>query len=99
MNDELIITVSGKTGSGKSRLSCLLKEFLTAVGFDVTLNLSDGDVEDLLQNNLMSAINQLTDSKTITINEVNIARTARRNCQEVQNQFGGKENVLCKEIR
>lgn len=83
MNDELIITVSGKTGSGKSRLSCLLKEFLTAVGFDVTLNLSDGDVEDLLQNNLMSAINQLTDSKTITINEVNIARTARRNCQEV----------------
>lgn len=83
MNDELIITVSGKTGSGKSRLSCLLKEFLTAVGFDVNLNLSDGDVEDIVKNNLMSAISQLTDSKTITINEVNIARTVRRNCQEV----------------
>lgn len=83
MNDELVITVSGKTGSGKSRLSCLLKEFLTAVGFDVNLNLSDGDVEDIIQNNLMSAISQLTDSKTITINEVNIARTVRRNCQEV----------------
>ena len=43
MNDKLVITVSGYTPSGKSRVSYLLKEFLTRVRFEVDLNLADGD--------------------------------------------------------
>lgn len=83
MSNDLTITVSGYTASGKSRVAYLLKEFLTAVGCDVELNLSDGDVEDIMQNNLMEAISQIASNRKITINEVNVARPMRGNCQEV----------------
>ena len=84
MTDQLTITVSGYTASGKSRVSVLLKEFLTAVGFDVNLSLSDGDVEDIVKSNLMDAISQLASNKTIEIKEINIARPVRSgNCQEI----------------
>lgn len=83
MNDKLVITVSGYTASGKSRVSYLLKEFLTAVGFEVDLNLADGDVEDVVQNNLMNAISNIASNKSIVINEVNMARPVRSNAQEI----------------
>ena len=74
MKEQITITVTGRTGSGKSRLSVLLEEFLTAVGFDVEMQLNDGDIEDLLKHDLMDAISIISKTKAIKITEVNLAR-------------------------
>lgn len=79
MSDEntITITVSGYTASGKSQVSCLLKQFLEAVGFDVELNLSDGDIEDIINERLMDAISNITPLRKIEIKEQNISRAPR----------------------
>lgn len=74
MKDEIKIVVSGKTGSGKSRISVLLKQFLEANGFDVNLELNDGDIENELSSNLMDVISKLSERAQINISEVNIPR-------------------------
>lgn len=74
MKNEIKITVSGETGSGKSRISVLLKQFLEANGFDVDLALNDGDIEDELSTNLMDVISKLSERARIVISEVNIPR-------------------------
>lgn len=73
------ITITGHTGSGKSRIAVLLKQFMEANGFDVELKLNDGDIVDILEENLMDVIAHVAANKNIKINEVNLARTAKFN--------------------
>ncbi|MCK9532575.1 MAG: hypothetical protein M0R77_18855 [Gammaproteobacteria bacterium] len=81
MNNELKITVSGMTGTGKSHLSQLLSEFLEAVGFNVEI---DNDEFIDLSERLMEVVSDMALQTKIVIEEVNIPRPARRgNYQEI----------------
>lgn len=80
MSNQLKITISGQTGTGKSHVAQLLSEFLEAVGFDVEM-----DADEYLNHrkNLMDRISELSSKTSIVIEEVNLARPIRRNTQEV----------------
>lgn len=75
--NELIITVSGKTKSGKSRLTYLLKNFLREQGFEVELNCgidyqNENDFDKSIGQNFDEAIENIKESSKITMNEIKL---------------------------
>ncbi len=77
MKDRIVITVAGPTASGKSHISALLEQFLTAVGFEVDVE-STEDTPKFIKERLMEIIDVLADDKLISIKEQNIARPTYR---------------------
>jgi uridine kinase len=81
--EKLIITVSGRAMSGKSRLSFLLKKFLRENGFEVEF---DGNIDHPTESNFdkhMSknfdeVINSIKETRKITLKEVQLARDWKR---------------------
>lgn len=74
MKEKLIITVSGRTMSGKSHLSFLLKKFLRENGFDVQHEVtSDYDNENhfdkQMSKNFDEVIGQMKEQREILIKE------------------------------
>jgi len=72
---DLFITVSGRSGSGKSRLTYLLKNFLRKNGFDIEyLANTDLPTESkfnrAMGKNFHEAINEIKRTRKITINEM-----------------------------
>ena len=77
--EKLIITVSGRAMSGKSRLSFLLKKFLRENGFDVkhevTLDYqNENDFERKMSKNFDDVIGQMKEQREILIKEVQLKR-------------------------
>lgn len=77
--EKLIITVSGRAMSGKSRLSFLLKKFLQENGFDVkheiTLDYSDENHFEIRMNkNFDEVIGKMKEQIEITIKEEQLKR-------------------------
>jgi tRNA uridine 5-carbamoylmethylation protein Kti12 len=77
--EKLIITVSGVTMSGKSRLSFLLKKFLRENGFDVkhevTLDYQDENHFDrLMSKNFDEVVGKMKEQREIVIKEVQLKR-------------------------
>jgi len=77
--EKLIITVSGRAMSGKSRLSFLLKKFLRENGFDVkhevTLDYHDENhFERLMNKNFDDVIGQMKEQREILIKEEQLKR-------------------------
>ena len=77
--EKLIITVSGRVMSGKSRLSFLLKKFLRENGFDVkhevTLDYqNENDFERKMSKNFDDVIGQMKEQREILIKEVQLKR-------------------------
>ena len=76
-NRELVISVSGKTNTGKSRLTLLLKKFLRENGFEVRF---DGGVDyeneiefdKQISKNLEQAIETIKETSVITLKEEQI---------------------------
>jgi hypothetical protein len=74
---EIIITVSGATNTGKSRILYLLKSFLKENGFDVKFD-GGGDFadEDTFNSHMSSNIEQVSgyikESRTIVMREENV---------------------------
>ena len=72
--EKLIITVSGRAMSGKSRLSFLLKKFLRENGFDVKHEVSldyhnENHFERQMSKNLDEVIGKLKEQREIIIKE------------------------------
>lgn len=72
--EKLIITVAGRSMSGKSRLSYLLKKFLQENGFDVehevTLDYTnESQFERQMSENFDEVIDKLKDERKILIRE------------------------------
>ena len=82
MKNNLKITVAGQCGSGKSRVTLLLKEFLKEKGFDVAF---DGGVDfdsefqfdETIKPHLDEAIDSLSKRTKITMEEVQVNREGR----------------------
>jgi len=77
--EKLIITVSGRAMSGKSRLSFLLKKFLRENGFDVkhevSLNYHDENhFERQMTKNFDDVIGKMKEQREITIKEEQLKR-------------------------
>lgn len=72
--EKLIITVSGRVMSGKSRLSFLLKKFLQENGFNVKHEIgldfsNENDFERKMGKNLDEVIGQIKEQTEIIIKE------------------------------
>jgi len=77
--EKLIITVSGRAMSGKSRLSFLLKNFLQENGFDVKHEVSldyqnENHFERQMSKNFDDVIGQIKEQREILIKEVQLKR-------------------------
>jgi pantothenate kinase-related protein Tda10 len=77
--EKLIITVSGRTMSGKSRLSFLLKKFLRENGFDVKHEVSldyqnENQFERQMSKNFDEVIGQMKEQREILIKEEQLKR-------------------------
>jgi uridine kinase len=77
--EKLIITVSGRAMSGKSRLSFLLKKFLRENGFDVkhevTLDYqNENQFERQMSKNFDDVIGQMKEQREIVIKEEQLKR-------------------------
>lgn len=77
--EKLIITVSGRTMSGKSRLSFLLKKFLQENGFDVKHEVSldyhdENHFERQMSKNFDDVIGQMKEQREIIIKEEQLRR-------------------------
>jgi pantothenate kinase-related protein Tda10 len=77
--EKLIITVSGKAMSGKSRLSFLLKKFLRENGFDVKHEVSldyqnENQFERQMSKNFDEVIGQMKEQREILIKEEQLKR-------------------------
>jgi pantothenate kinase-related protein Tda10 len=77
--EKLIITVSGRTMSGKSRLSFLLKKFLRENGFDVKHEVSldyhdENHFERQMTKNFDDVIGKMKELREITIKEEQLKR-------------------------
>ena len=76
-NKELVISVSGKTNTGKSRLTLLLKKFLRENGFEVKFD-GGQDFEDevkfdeQISKNLEQAIETIKETSVVTLKEEQI---------------------------
>lgn len=75
----LFITVSGTAGSGKSRLTYLLKQFLKESGFEVNQILNEdhpteANFDKVMSRNRDEVTNVLRSSRTITLQEQQIQR-------------------------
>lgn len=76
---KIVITVSGTAGSGKSRLSFLLKKFVQEQGFDVTHEITSDyrnqtQFETQMNKNLDVAIENLKERTEILIKEQQLNR-------------------------
>lgn len=74
----LIITVTGHTASGKSRLTYLLKKFLRENGFEVEQELNidhptEENFDKIMSNNFETVIDNVKETRKITIREVQLA--------------------------
>ena len=72
--EKIIITVSGRSMSGKSHLSYLLKKFLRENGFDVEHKVSidyqnEFEFESQMSKNFDKVIAQMKDNREILIKE------------------------------
>lgn len=72
MGNELKITISGTTASGKSRMSYLLKTLLRTWGFDVTMVddvdfKSEQHFDDIMGTNLDIVMDDFVKNKKISI--------------------------------
>ena len=73
-NKELVISVSGKTNTGKSRLTLLLKKFLRENGFEVKFD-GGQDFEDEVEfdeqisKNLEQVIETIKETSVVTLKE------------------------------
>jgi pantothenate kinase-related protein Tda10 len=77
--EKLIITVSGRAMSGKSRLSFLLKKFLRENGFDVKHEVSldyqnENQFERQMSKNFDEVISQMKEQREILIKEEQLKR-------------------------
>jgi hypothetical protein len=77
--EKLIITVSGRVMSGKSRLSFLLKKFLQENGFDVKHEVSldyqnENHFEKQMSKNFDDVIGQIKEQREIVIKEEQLKR-------------------------
>ncbi len=77
--EKLIITVSGRAMSGKSRLSFLLKKFLRENGFDVKHEVSldyqnENQFERQMSKNFDDVIVQMKEQREIIIKEEQLKR-------------------------
>ena len=77
--EKLIITVSGRAMSGKSRLSFLLKKFLRENGFDVKHEMSldyqnENQFERQMSKNFDDVIGQMKEQREIIIKEEQLKR-------------------------
>ena len=77
--EKLIITVSGRVMSGKSRLSFLLKKFLRENGFDVKHEVSldyqnENQFERQMSKNFDEVIGQMKEQREILIKEEQLKR-------------------------
>ena len=77
--EKLIITVSGRVMSGKSRLSFLLKKFLQENGFDVKHEVSldyqnENQFERQMSKNFDEVIGQIKEQREIVIKEEQLKR-------------------------
>ena len=73
----LIITVAGKTASGKSRLTYLLKNFLRENGFEVEQELNidhptEENFDSVMSENIDTVIDNFKETRKITIKEVQL---------------------------
>ena len=67
------ITISGQSGTGKSRIALLVSDLLREHGFTVDLAETD-TVETALRSNLETAIEHIRENAVISINEVQLPR-------------------------
>ena len=77
--EKLIIAVSGRAMSGKSRLSFLLKKFLQENGFDVKHEVSldyqnENQFEKQMSKNFNEIIGQMKEQREIIIKEKQLKR-------------------------
>lgn len=80
MNKKVKITISGVTGSGKSRIAYLIKEVLKNKGFNIEHNFGiDFDDENQFDNtmskNIDSVVENISKNRTIIIEEIAINKT------------------------
>lgn len=76
---DLIITVSGQTASGKSRLTFLLKKFLRENGFEVEFDgnadfPSEREFDRHVSKNFDDVINNIKETRKITLKETQLPR-------------------------
>jgi hypothetical protein len=77
--DKLIITVSGKAMSGKSRLTFLLKNFLREQGYQVEFDggldyPTESQFDKHINNNFEAVIENIKESKIIILEEKLLSR-------------------------
>ena len=75
---ELIITVSGQTNSGKSRLTYLLKEFLREQGFEVSFDggcdyTREYEFDENVSVNFDKIIESIKETRKITLKETQLS--------------------------
>ena len=75
---ELIITVSGQTNSGKSRLTYLLKKFLREQGFEVEQELNidhptESNFDKHMIVNFDKVIESIKETRKITLKETQLS--------------------------
>jgi len=80
MKNEMVITVSGPSGSGKSRLAYLLKTFLREVDFEVELQTptdfeNEADFDLHMDNNFDEVIPVIQSKSKILIRDVQTNRS------------------------
>lgn len=76
---EIIITVSGSCGSGKSRITYLMKKFFREIGIevqhtDVMDHRSELEFDIDMENNLNEVISNFVESRKITFSERQLPR-------------------------
>ena len=74
-NKELVISISGKTNTGKSRLTLLLKKFLQENGFEVKFDggqdyKDEVEFDKQISKNLEQAIEIIKETSVITLKEI-----------------------------
>jgi len=79
MKQELTITVSGQFGSGKSRLTFLLKEFLRKEGFEVnfegnTDHPTEAEFDRTMVRNIVNTVDNIKETRVITLKEEQLPR-------------------------
>lgn len=76
---EIIITVSGKASSGKSRMTFLLKEFLKEKGFDIEFHggldfKKESDFDVHMSENIDISIEHIIKTRKIILQEKQLPR-------------------------
>jgi len=76
--NELIITISGRSMSGKSRITYLLKNFLREQGFEVKFNgnldhPTESHFDRCMCKNFDDAMEKIKETSKITLNEKQLA--------------------------